>query len=113
MKKKIDIKPLIAELEQAKEGSRKLDNAIESLMPFPKPTNPDEVVGYPPYYTTSLDAALTLVPEGWSYMIEGGLSTQSPSAYLAHPETEGFVQGIASPSALALCIAALKARDAA
>ena len=94
---------MIAELEKAKKGRKGLDLKIRRLIQ--------------PYdftylsYTTSIDAALTLVPEGWSYMIEGGLSTQSPSAYLRPPSQPGFDQGIAGTPALALCIAALKARD--
>ena len=77
----------------------------------------------PPRYTTSLDAALTLVPEGWAGRVEwGGCYATGkpclPHAELAQPIQTEFGPGVgiraqvdgATP-ALALCIAALKARS--
>ncbi|MDO8534386.1 MAG: hypothetical protein Q7S17_06555 [Xanthobacteraceae bacterium] len=60
-----------------------------------------------------LCAALTLVPEGWHWTIEGPdpLKVVKPYCLLGLPglrETEGN----AATAALALCIAALRAREA-
>jgi hypothetical protein len=62
-------------------------------------------------YTASLDAALTLVPEGCGYQIisgfdEGGLS--HASVYV--PEIDNGERGDSATTALALCAAALRAR---
>jgi hypothetical protein len=68
-----------------------------------------------PRYTASIDAALTLVPEGW----EWELYSNPPSAWLCErgydPDTYNGKTALASTKspAIALCIAALKARSAA
>lgn len=78
---------------------------------------------YPPF-SQSLDAALTLVPERWNYQLlkTGGvlLSSGKPfSASIKAPSEYGWVDppypsdGYADTMPLALCIAALKAREAA
>lgn len=64
-----------------------------------------------PHYTASLDAALTLVPEGCGYQIisgfdEGGLT--HASVYV--PEIDNGERGDSATAALALCAAALRAR---
>ena len=66
-----------------------------------------------PHYTTSIDAALTLVPEGWHWTIEGPdpLKRVSPYALLGLPGLRE-ADGRAATPALALCIAALRAREA-
>ncbi len=66
-----------------------------------------------PWYTTSLDAALTLVPEGWS----GHLAFETPSpgsdtvasARLFYTAEDPRHYGVAATPALALAIAAMKA----
>jgi hypothetical protein len=119
------VKDLIERLEKAAGPDRQLDNAIEEAVDFPKPTNPDDLPGYPPYFTASIDAALTLVPDGWRWQI----SNRAPKpkegrAYLwnAEPHFAGIAtrpnpnyrgeEDTAATPALALCIAALKARAA-
>ena len=70
-----------------------------------------------PHYTTSIDAALTLVPENWWAEIHA--RTDTPSCVLHEfplpcrrvPSERPYVLVAATP-ALALCIAALKARKA-
>lgn len=58
-----------------------------------------------PRYTASIDAALTLVPEGWSYVIRPGY------VGLRHPRNpENDVTSWANDAALALAAAVLKAR---
>ena len=69
--------------------------------------------GYPlPAYTSSIDAAMTLVPEGWFVTI---CQDQRPGFANVHKlvNNEGPCNyaEVATP-ALALCIAALKARSA-
>jgi hypothetical protein len=99
------MKDLIARLEAATEGSRELDEAVSEFVfmetritPFRRP------------YTTSLDAALTLVREGdeWSVtnlygfaQAEVGLN-DSDGSHTCRRKDDNVV--------LALCIACLKAR---
>ena len=124
-----DLKSLIAELETAKEGGRRLDYGIARLLGRSVPrfvdieeiiSNPEaEVVrlkgggvstGFrPPRYTTSIDAALTLVPEGWNWQISD-IGLAWVGTHLAANKPVRF-DGDAATPALALCISALKARD--
>jgi hypothetical protein len=90
---------LITRLEAASEGSGRLDEHIWfEIHPH---SQPDKY----PAYTTSLDAAATLVPEvvaGWAVGIDHGRPVASVgSLRIANGET----------LALALCIACLKARE--
>jgi hypothetical protein len=74
-------------------------------------------------YTASLDAAMTLVPEGWFWMA-GNRDRLTPRAYVENgkPAFEGissrrnperlWFEVTAATSALALCAAALRARHA-
>lgn len=82
---------------------------------------PYEVFSSVPEYTTSLDAALTLVPEGavWHVMTDyghlrrakvGPPNNPSASVY-KDADRPLFVQADAATPALALCIAALRARQ--
>lgn len=135
-----DLEALIAKLEAAEKGSRELDAEIAVAIfdeavakddliyaKLPHPRYDDCAPGTfwrhsrsgaslhtAPRYTTSLDAALTLVPEGWWADVftpigvnpaQGNLWTGEPP-YYQDQETEGF----APTPVLALCIAALKAR---
>lgn len=63
-----------------------------------------------PAYTASLDAALTLVPEGWHWSADsrrfGYVRGRGPQD--GAPDPEGWARGTATP-ALALCAAALRA----
>ena len=119
---------LLTRLESAEVGNRKLDFAIGCELGIDGCVQLDDgtwdhiLPGTWPAYTTSLDAALTLVPEGavWHVMTDyGGLNRAkigpkgrpSASVYDAgevdHPT---FIQEDAATPALALCIAALRAR---
>lgn len=69
-----------------------------------------------PRYTASIDAALTLVPEGWTYEGRQGPSG-FPHIWTLSTIKSGDVRyttvtGRARSTALALCIAALRAREA-
>lgn len=124
----MDRADLIAALEKAEGPSRKLDALIhQSVAPALADAIPDDdgwLVGgnhaqptKAPAYTASLDAALTLVPEGmvWTVFtcdppetdaLFGALVGQRPSY---GPLSMNRYRGSAATPALALCIAALRA----
>ena len=112
------MKDIIAKLEVAEERSRELDAAIAELVgsascsggvwPFIPGSQMDREVFH---YTTSLDAALTLVPEGAEYRIStlhGYAHVELPLNAADGPEVGHRDDGNIY---LALCIAALKARN--
>ncbi len=104
---------LIEKLEAATEGSRELDlkigqathRGMRGRVPNYWADNL-RLMGQLPEYTTSIDAALTLVPEGTEWIL------------LTVPEEGGYGAGVgesmwnsfALTPALAICIAALRAR---
>ena len=123
---------LIARLEVATAGSRELDIAVYEAIGWRRkqfsktaPTwlcPPDdgkriaiEPFNLLPCVTTSIDAALTLVPGGYAWMVRKSQPWDD-----AHPYHSAYVQltesddnySISATPALALCIAALKAREA-
>ena len=128
------LKPLIAELELAKEGRRELDYAIAKEIGwrfygekdfkeyglFWRDATTDEWKQLP-WWTTSLDAALTLVLEGFAienFMIWPGhpasltiLGTHKDGDKFWHNSSDGRWKGEAATPPLAVSIAALKARD--
>lgn len=63
-----------------------------------------------PWWTTSIDAALTLVPEGWLMQLSGQATEDGWGCRLTHMN-KGEAMRLASSPALALCLAALKARE--
>ena len=97
---------LITRLEQAAEGSRDLDLAIEKAF---ERCDPPELLAFPlPHYTTSLDAALTLVPEGWAWDLMAWPNEPSEAA-ICQPGSPHLGRWKGATPALALCIAALRA----
>lgn len=64
-----------------------------------------------PHYTSSIDAALKLVPDGWEWLRE---SPETMCVYLPKHEDDKswaiHITGAHKSPAIALCIAALKAR---
>lgn len=120
---------LIAKLEAATEGSRELDLRISYEINPPRYAITAEPVeldvwlaeGGARSYTTSLDAALTLVPEGWRWTVanpgydKGVYQGGRALADLHHPLSSGGgpnAKAFGATPALALCIAALRARAA-
>lgn len=117
---------LIAALEGATGPSRELEAAIALALGWER-IHPCRTVGNTgawrtpgghlvydfPAYTASLDAALTLVPEGWGWSAD----CTSPKPYFRlwlyenGPSCQDQDAEGATP-AIALCIAALKARAA-
>lgn len=135
---------LIARLEQAEEGSRELDIEIHTVV-WPDKTTPRHTPPELPasfgqdavslemhdalHYTTSLDDARTLVPEGmerhdfemsrsvrgekdWEFWTLWQVRLAIDAADYDEDETSGQYIGCASTPALALCIANLKAKEA-
>jgi hypothetical protein len=94
---------LIAKLEEAEEGSRELDCEIYVALGNPLL----RAVGKAPRYSSSLDAALTLVPEGSYAKLQIGRNHAKGWAWVELRDVEAVAR---STPALALCIAALKAR---
>ena len=125
---------LIAELERATKGSREFDVRIEitrrsflaglgaaavaveiarikSQIGFAKFAEGEEV----PHFSTSLDAALTLVPEGWRWTVgkQNIGKYDGPAAFCWKPDPENEpILAKSSVPALALCIVFLRARQA-
>lgn len=125
------IDELIAKLESAKEGSRELDGEIYTTVVNTAYELTRRVPGECQYkagghpfgcehYTTSIDAALTLVPEelkpgwplNWSVSLlfapDESWATAKVFSYVGHE----WVSERATTPALALCCAALRARGA-
>ncbi len=105
------MKALIAKLEAATEGSRVLDCFIAYGL------HPDFIseADCAPHYTTSIDAALTLVPERavWALSCNDeypGLFRGTVMPRLSDDNASDATVHAPTP-ALALCIAALKARE--
>lgn len=128
-----DNNELLTRLEAATEGSRELDAEIALSTRFPDYQFPNPVLNRKPrdhfeaferitwdggesgdrpaHYTTSIDAAMTLVPQ-WC----GSIATRTRRGELADVTLYGHSSGVpfwskAYTLALALCIAALKARQ--
>lgn len=128
---------LIERLEQATEGSRELDIAIGQLLhnsatyriaddgsveAYDDGTNEYGISGWislhheVSHYTTSIDAALTLVPEGftWNLLTDDDLPGRARlyshmAVTLGRPPTAISADG--NTPALALCIASLRAQE--
>lgn len=64
--------------------------------------------GTPPAYTRSLDAALTLVPEGWGFELRRGHGTSGRATCFCW--NGKAMAALCTTPALALCSAALRAR---
>lgn len=126
-KQESEMKDLIAEMEAATEGSREFDITIARLlghklrvgpwMAAPNPMEPDYPATIPvPFYTTSLDAALILVPKGWTWSVDATAPECLIDWVLYEPglwaDGARAVKGESHTPALALCIASLRARQA-
>lgn len=120
---------LIKRLEAASGPDRELDADIATSLG--KPVCKDDpcnwVIKYPgaydyrklPRYTASIDAALTLVPEGLDWFVKHYASAGGKyGAVVTSPEIAArswgdYSHDDAATPAIALCIAALRARSAA
>lgn len=102
---------LIERLEKAAGPDRSLERAIADVVGSVTPyrgfpgDEPTGVVNFP-HYTSSLDAAMTLVPEGY----EWSLTWEAEIARAEIGDPLLLMEGEAATPAIAICIAALKAR---
>lgn len=129
----MSIADLTARLEAAHEGSKALNAAIADIVdgwPVWRETDPEWRVapnGAPvhlktvaPPYTTSIDAALTLLPDDFSIGLLWDQDERASQASVGIDALAGFPLAVSAAKsikrqhavALALCIAALKARAA-
>lgn len=105
---------LIERLEKTTGPDRELDIALGAFIPEPRAFNlTDKVLRNGkhvcPEFTRSIDDALTLVPKGWNDRF--GLLNTARDKWVASIEAEnGGGVGNARTAAVAICIAALKAR---
>lgn len=105
----MDLAKLMTTLQSAKEGSEYLDYAIQRLFGTAKPV---------PLYTRSLDAAMLLIPEGWTIHrlgqitdCQGGFGGWIGEIYRARDAMILYPSLTPAASApLAICIAALRVR---
>lgn len=105
----MELTKLVPTLQSAKEGSEYLDYAIQRLFGTMKPV---------PLYTRSLDAALSLVPEGWTIHrlgqvsnCQGGFGGWIGEIYRARDAMIPYPSSApAASAALAICVAALRVR---
>lgn len=109
---------LIERLQEATEGSREFDVEIGEFLDIEPSWYDSYGYGDPAkdaprehaHYSTSIDAALTLVPEGWQGSMDIGMSQGKFEAQLWLDNIRE-VFGHAHTPALALCAAILKALE--
>lgn len=105
-----DLAALIQRVEAAEGPSRELDHAISMAL---SPCNAMMDARACPRYTASLDAAASLVPDGAFWIVSR--SSYETRRYVEIPTAAAVVGSIRSDAAtpaLALCAAALRARQA-
>jgi hypothetical protein len=106
----MDTTKLIAALQAAREGSEYLDYAIQRQFTLTKPV---------PAYTRSIDAAMLLVPEGWSihrlcrrHDCRGNFTGWLAELYqAAHAVIEFPANPLGATAALAICTAAMRIHE--
>jgi hypothetical protein len=107
----IELLKLASSVDGAAEGSEYLDYAIQRVFGLRKPI---------PLYTRSIDAAVMLIPEPWSihrlarsHNCRGKFSGWTVELYQANEAMiDASVSAQAATAALAICAAALRAREA-
>lgn len=105
----MDLAKLVTMLQSAKEGSEYLDYSIQRLFGTAKPV---------PLYSRSLDAAISLLPEGWTIHrlgqitnCQGGFGGWIGEIYRARDAMIPYPSSAPAASApLAICVAALRVR---
>jgi hypothetical protein len=107
-----DLPALIARVEAATGADYDIDREIWRAV------DPDAAEEYAacetPAYTAGLDAAVALVPSGWGWSVGGWADDGFTNAIAVVSERRKFMrpQVHAATPALALCLAALRARQA-
>lgn len=107
-----DLQDLIIRLEEAEGPDWKLSQDIgEAVGAGPRHQHPGSQEPVHLNYTASLDAAVSLVPEGWEWKCEFGRFVPHIAIISSSKIAYGCFAGECdSNRAIALCIAALKAR---
>lgn len=103
-----DLPTLVRLLEEAEEGSEELDVAVTKFL---HNYGPDQPLWYTLEWTRNLQHALSLVPEEWSYIC---MERYSDGWYVRLKRMSADHEHVVAnqkPAALALCIAALRARE--
>lgn len=98
--------------EVAKGSDRELDQDIHEIVVIESALT-GTIYPYSKKYTASIDAALTLVPEGGGFLLAASATDAKAdvcTTMLGDPEAIWFPGGRAKTPALALCAAALRAR---
>jgi hypothetical protein len=115
---------LIKRLEAATGPDRELDNLITLAAGYTiaqkcMPHAPDtyytpkkKYIGVAQRFTESIDAALTLVPEGWTRAVDATAPECGIEVRLFSPDDTDEAIGDHANEAVAACIAALRARVA-
>jgi hypothetical protein len=111
------IQDIIARLERASGPDHEIDREIAEYLRTYSPPDRGSQEGDWPNYTHSIDAALTLAPKGFQAYVDTGVGAFSGDAHACvwtdYPHRiSGGARQCFNP-AIALCIAALRARDAA
>lgn len=103
---------LIAKLESAEGPSRELDAEIGKIL-HPNPDDIGDLCSrygdWPGPFTSSLDAALTLVPEGY-WWTAGDCRREKHARVAPEAVDDDGHEAFSATVAIALCIAALRAR---
>jgi len=125
MRKRDELLALAERCEKASEGSRELDARIACVLDNRsihvivdgdvlgrnnQPPHDICIVGWAPSYTTSLDAAMTLVPEGMEIELTDIYSVARAGVGLNAPSGPFYGEHKGGYLALALCAAALRAQ---
>jgi hypothetical protein len=106
-----DLSALADEIERLDGPSREMDGTIYVAIygPDKRMVCGDATADDVPAYTASLDAALTLMPEGSP--MELHIRSNMTDAYVWPDDREDGIRGHAATPSLALCAAALRARS--
>lgn len=106
----MSLSELAERCEQAAGPDRELDEAIAAAVHLKQLTYSSPEWIKDPEFTTSLDGALTLVPEGCGLIYKRHGIKNVWRVQILSGGGETFVDGDAATPALALCAAALRAR---
>ena len=104
-----DIPALIAALQDAAVGSREMDERIALYVGWAVQPDGQAQAGMPAY-STSLDAAMTLVPDGRTWCINSPPLWLENGLFRANVINVSGHQCDAATPALALCCAALRSK---
>lgn len=124
MTKAEQLRAIAYRCEAASGPDRELDHAIYEALGNPvvrcasASTHGTDLVNWAPFYTASLDAAVTLVPSGWAFSLGSLMGLPLERRWRCHlrdhnepynPATCSWIDSDLTTPALAICAAALRA----